>query len=80
MSPHRRALLAAPLLALPALGRAQDALPGRPVRIIIPFTPAGTTDNCGLDDCAVPGVTPATSVAASAPPASEPVGPALAEG
>jgi tripartite-type tricarboxylate transporter receptor subunit TctC len=38
----RRALLAAPLLATPAL--AQPAFPSRDLRLIVPFTPAGTTD------------------------------------
>ncbi|HYZ33647.1 MAG TPA: tripartite tricarboxylate transporter substrate binding protein [Crenalkalicoccus sp.] len=39
----RRAVLAASL-ALPALARAQDGYPARPLRLIVPFTPAGTTD------------------------------------
>jgi tripartite-type tricarboxylate transporter receptor subunit TctC len=47
---RRRAVLAAtaaalPILALPALGRAQGAAwPNRPVRIINPYAPGGTTD------------------------------------
>ncbi|MBO1073415.1 Bug family tripartite tricarboxylate transporter substrate binding protein [Roseomonas marmotae] len=45
---HRRALLGAagllPLAALPRLGFAQGNWPARPVRFIVPFTPAGTTD------------------------------------
>jgi tripartite-type tricarboxylate transporter receptor subunit TctC len=41
--PHRRTLLALPLLALPGAARAQ-AWPARPVRIVVPFPPGGTTD------------------------------------
>ncbi|MDO9709573.1 tripartite tricarboxylate transporter substrate binding protein [Paracraurococcus lichenis] len=47
MSAGRRALLAAPLLALPAAARAEEGFPSRPLRIVIPFTPAGTTDLTG---------------------------------
>ncbi len=36
-------LLAAPALA-PRLSRAQEAWPARTVRLVVPFTPAGTTD------------------------------------
>ncbi len=40
----RRALLAAPLLAAPAIARAQTWAPTQPVRVIIPFPPGGTMD------------------------------------
>ncbi|MCO6414934.1 tripartite tricarboxylate transporter substrate binding protein [Siccirubricoccus sp. KC 17139] len=43
---HRRPLLAA-LLAAPAMARAQEGWPQRPLRLVIPFTPAGTTDLTG---------------------------------
>ena len=40
---RRRALLAAPVLALPATARAQ-AWPSRPVRIVLAYPPGGSTD------------------------------------
>ncbi len=40
---RRRALLATPLIALPALARAQ-AWPARPVRIVLAYPPGGSTD------------------------------------
>jgi tripartite-type tricarboxylate transporter receptor subunit TctC len=43
---RRRDLVAsaAILLAAPGVGRGQPAWPNRPIRLIVPFTPAGTTD------------------------------------
>jgi tripartite-type tricarboxylate transporter receptor subunit TctC len=45
----RRTLLAAGLatIASPAIVRAQDKYPSRPVRLVIPFAPAGPTDIIG---------------------------------
>ncbi|MDB5371569.1 MAG: transporter [Belnapia sp.] len=46
---HRRALLGATALALPALSsaRAQAAFPTRPMRIVVPFVPGGAVDLTG---------------------------------
>lgn len=41
---RRRALLAAPLLAAPLVARAQAAWPNRPVRVINPYPPGGSSD------------------------------------
>ena len=45
MSLNRRALLAlSSAVCWPSLSRAQSAWPSRPLRIVVPFPPAGTTD------------------------------------
>ncbi|WP_158292074.1 Bug family tripartite tricarboxylate transporter substrate binding protein [Paracraurococcus ruber] len=44
---RRRRLLATPALLLPARAWAEDAWPGRPVRIVIPFGAGGPIDNVG---------------------------------
>ncbi len=44
---HRRTLLASALgapLAAPAVARAQDAFPNRPIRLLVPYSPGGQSD------------------------------------
>ncbi|RYJ00684.1 MAG: tripartite tricarboxylate transporter substrate binding protein, partial [Acetobacteraceae bacterium] len=57
MTAPRRALLAAlPLLATPAVLRAQSApWPSRPLRMIIPFPPGASTDAVGRTTASVIG-------------------------
>jgi tripartite-type tricarboxylate transporter receptor subunit TctC len=40
----RRAAVLLPLLGMPALARAQEPFPSRPVRLVVSFTAGGTTD------------------------------------
>ena len=40
----RRALLAAPVLVLPGIARAQDGFPNRPIRLLVPFAAGGPMD------------------------------------
>ncbi|MFL1461968.1 Bug family tripartite tricarboxylate transporter substrate binding protein [Roseococcus sp. DSY-14] len=42
--PSRRGLLATPLLAVPGLAAAQGQWPERPVRVVVPWPPGGSTD------------------------------------
>ncbi len=45
--PRRAALLGVAGLAAARPASAQEAWPNRPIRLVIPFTPAGTTDLVG---------------------------------
>ncbi|MFN7307370.1 MAG: Bug family tripartite tricarboxylate transporter substrate binding protein [Alphaproteobacteria bacterium] len=44
MQINRRSLLAAPLLALPAVAQAQTPWPQRPVRLVVPYAAGGPSD------------------------------------
>ncbi len=44
MHPTRRAALALPLLAIPALAAAQERFPSRPIRLVVGFPPGGGSD------------------------------------
>lgn len=44
--------LGASLVTAPSILRAQDAFPSRPIKFIVPYTPAGATDNISRIICA----------------------------